>query len=166
MRMEPGDSFQGPRLLLVAAIHNKLRKHLSALVCGECNPIESDYDLLNHFEGVHLMALKLGSLSPAVKRLTNVVMLNLSWSDISELPSELYELTQLMGLKLNWTSIANLAPAIGRLPDLAFVEVSETPFLRTIYAIRDADGAIQNDEQRQVQTIVDILDAMECTIDE
>lgn len=127
---------------------------------------DRDFDALNHFEAIHLIALKLGALPDAISRLTNAIMINISWSDITEFPPETYELTRLKALKLNWTSVTNFSPKIAKLKDLVFLEVCETPFLRTIYSLQDAGGKATTDMQRRVRKIQKILDDLDCRIDE
>lgn len=118
---------------------------------------------LNHFEGIHLTALQLERLPPAIKELTNVIMLNVSWSELRALPPALYTLSRLRFLKLNWTRIATISERIVDLEFLSFIELAETPFLAALYAADEGDGP-SNAQERHATKVRQLLRKMECEI--
>lgn len=120
-----------------------------------------DIPLLNAFEGVHLIALQQKSLPAEIRSLTNVVMLNVSWSNLKKFPDELFELTQLRELKANRTSIDSIFERIANLHKLHHIELAETPFMEILRLI---DERPENDEERKAVHIRKILSGMKCTI--
>jgi len=107
------------------------------------NPIArltaTDFRRLNGFQGIHLIALKMKRLPPSVRLLTNAVMLNFSWSDLTALPREIFELKKLRALKLNWTEIDHIHEDVRGLRDLSFIELAETPLLETLYSLEEQE---------------------------
>lgn len=126
---------------------------------------KDDLKILNNFSAIHLAGINIKELPLEVNLLTNPIVLNFSWSDLESLPDEIYELTQLRSLRLNWTKIANFSEKISNLTNLADIEMSETPFLSTLYRIREK-GSATTDEERKVKKICQILDDIGCSIEE
>lgn len=122
-----------------------------------------DFERLNRFEGIHLIALHRKTLPASIGRLTNAVMLNFSWSDLTSLPPELYRLKRLRALKLNWTSIGRLSLDIRRLGDLGLLELAETP-LRETLAELDDDETPKTEVVKQATKLRAILRKMCCRI--
>jgi hypothetical protein len=118
---------------------------------------------LDHFGSIHLVGWRIRQLPDALRHLTNVIKLNLSWSDLVELPDFLFTLTSLRALCLNWTSVATIPDQITHLP-LMYIEVSETPFLSTLYAARESEP--DTDAKRAALHTAELLAAMGCRIDE
>ncbi len=120
-----------------------------------------DFQLLNHFEGIHLIALEMKRLPAHVKELTNAIMLNFSWSDLKELPAELCSLKRLRFLKLNWTRVATLPARIGKLALLSSVELAETPLLA---AMDPLDGRPATAAEKQAARVRKTLTDLDCEI--
>lgn len=127
---------------------------------------DQDLEILNGFHIIHLIGFRAKTITFNIEKLTRPIVLNFSNSALTELPLGLYKLKQLASIRINWTAIQNFHPDIQQLTALQDVEVSETPFLNTIYAIQDRKGVVTNDLETQVWEVKNILDNMGCEIGE
>ncbi|MEN7549076.1 hypothetical protein AAG747_14230 [Rapidithrix thailandica] len=123
-----------------------------------------DFQNLNRFDVIHLIGLRMKRLSSDIRLLTHPIVVNFSWSDLVELPAEIYALEQLRSIRVNWTAIENFDQKIKNLKKLMDIEVSETPFLRTIYRIQDNDQLPGSDAEKAVWSIKLLLDEMGCEL--
>lgn len=126
---------------------------------------EEDFKVLNHFEGVHLIGLRMKELPTEIHLLKNVIMLNFSWSDLVSLPESLFELNNIIGLKLNWTSISRFPDKFLNLDKLLFLEMAETPYMSILRSALGKSESLTSDQEQAIK-IKNFLDQIGCAIEE
>ena len=72
-------------------------------------------NILTQLRFIYLRRMRLKVISPHIKHLHNVIMLDLGYNQISELPPEIYALTSLKKLRLHHNQLKTLSPEISAL---------------------------------------------------
>lgn len=117
------------------------------------------------FEGVHLIAYKHPTLPAELgAALPDLLLLNVSWGDLRELPAGLAQATRLRSLRFNWTSVRELPAAYAALTELHTIEAAETPLGEALSALADGADPTEPRLAAAVRTRA-MLDALGVTIE-
>jgi Leucine-rich repeat (LRR) protein len=113
--------------------HDKLRQLIEAERQNKkghfaVNGLRRIYDLprkffeLTHLKGISFYNCSLNRVSPAIKKMVNLILINLENNNILELPTELTHLKNIQFIYLNLNKIEEL-PDVGNLPNLEEIQL-------------------------------------------
>ncbi|MCK5855355.1 MAG: hypothetical protein KAG56_09045 [Sulfurovaceae bacterium] len=116
---------------------------------------KEDMLAINHFDVFQFISFKGETLTPDIKYLTNVIVINLSYARLLALPDEIYTLSGLYSLRINWTPIETISMKIKGLNNLVDIEISETSIGKELWELDyGEDEFLKNKELISLQNLL------------